>query len=114
MLGDRFQPGHQVFPLVIGKEYKVYGIDTSPRSVWVLIETDLGYLVSVPLLLFTVIDPRIPPGWVIEVGPPCELSIMPPELLDPYFLDDLSEGIPEVRHTFERVRLEAERFDLTS
>lgn len=104
-LGNRYTPSSQVFPVRVGAEYTAFGLEQYGDTVWAYIEfEDLGYLVSVPLMLFAIEDGSIPPSWQAHSTADGELRLLPPELLDPFFLDDLSSGVTEAVQKFIRLR----------
>lgn len=104
-LGSRFNVEQQRFSVEPGLMYLVFGVETYNGTAWVMIEHEAGYLVSAPILLFEIVDDRIPCDWRLKVEEGGDLRLLPSELLDPFFLDDLSEGVPHVLEAFRAMRL---------
>jgi hypothetical protein len=107
-LGEGYNRDKQAFPLNVGEEYVVYGMEQYGNNVWIFVETDLPFLVAVPLLLFTITDGRVPPSWEVRASESGEVSVMPFELFDPYFLDDLSEGSMDAVRQFQSLKARLE------
>ncbi len=105
-LGNRYRPGQQIFPVSIGDEHLVFGIEADRGSIWVFIEHEFGYLVSVPLVLFQTVDGRLPPQWEARSDSSGDLRIAPSELLQDCFFDDLSEGVPDTLRVFRALKHE--------
>ena len=103
-LGARYSPGSQAFPVEVGQEYLVFGIETYAEGAWLYIETEVGLLTSVPVVLFEPIDTAIPVDWHVQPTPEGHLTIGPEVILDKHFLDDLSEGVPTAVRHFQRLK----------
>lgn len=105
-LGKYFRPGTQEFPVRVGELYRAYGLRLWGAGSWIDIESDGGYLVSVPLCLFEFVDGAVPPTWVARVDAEGDLALLPPAFHEPYFIDDLSEGKTEPRAAFAAAKAE--------
>ena len=103
-LGSRYQPDRQVFPVRVGEEYVVYAVEVTEGNAWVFIDPGIGYLVPVPLALFSIVDARVSSAWQVQFAEEGTLGVMPPELWDRSFLDELSEGAVEAVRTFRHIR----------
>jgi hypothetical protein len=93
----------------VGREYLVYGIGFHDGGVWYELESAGSCLFDAPTELFEVLDPRASRHW--RLGMRGEAVVLCPELLlEPYFHDDLSDGVPQVVERFWRLThdLEAE------
>ena len=103
-LGRRYMPGSQAFPVVVGTDYIVYGLDTYPEGTWVYLETELGYLASVPIVLFELIEASVPNDWSIRVTSDGDVTVGPEALFREHFLDDLSEQLPHAVRQFVEMK----------
>lgn len=104
-LGRYYQPGRQEFPVALDHEYLVFGMRIWGQAAWVDIESDAGYLVTVPLCLFRIVDGRVSALWEARVDADGDLSFLPPSFYQEYYIDDLIEGVPEVVRDYLRVRV---------
>jgi hypothetical protein len=106
-------PGFQrdrSFGVVLGREYLVISltVDTGPlsdgRGTWVdiLMDTEIPTVISVPLGLFKVVDPRVSRYWEIRVSDD-GVTFRPPSLYKGYYHDDLSNRDTETVNDFWRV-----------
>jgi hypothetical protein len=101
-----------VFPLLVGKEYTVYGMTVSMGYVWYYIsdEHDLYYPVWHPSPLFEVTDGRLSRLWCYGNLPGKSAQTTYPILAfkewveDPLFYDHLTDGQPEAVQTFARYK----------
>ena len=103
-LGRYFKPGSQEFPVEIGREYLAFGLRLWGAGAWVDIEVDAGYLVSVPLCLFEVVDARVSETWTVRMHDDGDVAVMPEAFHAEYFHDDLIEGVAAVRLAFNEVK----------
>jgi hypothetical protein len=91
--------------LIIGKEYIVYGLSILSGTPWIYILNNAEtYIYSEPLSLFEIIDSRVSKYWEIRTEDDGTLFFWPHSFFQPYYHDDLSEGIPEVVKDFQRVK----------
>lgn len=88
----------------IGREYIAFGLRLWGAGTWADIEVDAGYLVSVPLCLFEVVDARVSETWMLRTHDDGDLDIMPEPFHAEYFHDDLIEGVAAARLAFNEVR----------
>jgi hypothetical protein len=108
-----FRPQYQV---TVGKEYVVLGISFLVASEvygncpLFGICDDAGRLVSMPTVLFELVDPRPSRFWLAKRGGKSDLLLWPEEFYREYFHDDLSERDPATVAAFSGVvaRLESE------
>jgi hypothetical protein len=103
-LGKRFRPNEQEFPVKPGRKYLVYGLRYWEGETWIDIESEAGYLVIVPLCLFSIVDARITAHWEARVDDKGNLDLLPAEFHREYFLDDLIEGDAEALKEFWRIK----------
>jgi hypothetical protein len=103
-LGRYFKPGAQEFPVEIGREYLAFGLRLWGAGVWVDIEVDAGYLVSVPLGLFEVVDAKVSETWTIRLHDDGDVALMPEPFHAEFFHDDLIEGVAAARIAFNEVK----------
>ena len=103
-LGRYFKPGAQEFPVEIGREYMAFGLRLWGAGAWVDIEVDAGYLVSVPLCLFEVIDAKVSGTWTIRLHDDEDVALMPEPFHVEFFQDDLIEGVAEARIAFNEMK----------
>ena len=106
-LGAAYRGGRQEFGLVVGEVYTVFGLRIRYGEPW--IETSdpdafPGYLYSAPLLLFEIVDARVPSIWEARRSSEGELRFAPPSFFAEYYFDDLFEQVPAVVNDFLRVR----------
>ena len=84
------------YDVVVGTQYLVYGIRGLAKTLWVDLLSDFGYIRSVPLGLFEILDGRMPLGWSFGLlSSNGDWALWPREFWRPYFHDDLSEGDPD-------------------
>lgn len=102
------------FGITLGRQYLVFGMGwTLEPGAWgagtrVLILNDSGTLIPAPLALFTFTDPRVSRFWEARCQTDGSLTLWPPSFYREYYIDDLSERVPEVADDFRRVRREIE------
>lgn len=99
----------QEFGVRVGDMYDVLGLLITNRSpygagVWVWHATDQGQLGHSPLALFSIVDSRVRPSWIVglEEGTG-DLHIAPPPLHDPDFMFRYYEGEVEATRQFEEL-----------
>ncbi len=117
MLGPRFR-GDRSFGVVPGREYLVLGliVDAAPQSdgrgAWVdvLMEPEIPTVISVPLCLFEIVDPRPSRYWEIRVSDEGIVRLWPSSFYREYYHSDLSDRESEIVRDFWIVHalLEAE------
>ena len=107
-LGPNFYR-NQSFPITVGKEYLVLGIETYNNSVaygtcvGIQYKTDDGNLLSTPIILFEITDPRVSNYWEARITDDGGLLLWPTAFYREYYHDDLSSGVPEVMKDFNYV-----------
>jgi hypothetical protein len=110
---SRFRPN---FALTVGKEYLVLGIVSiidSPQygntALFEIVNDDRQFVLF-PAVLFEVTDARSSSYWRAAVSGNGTVTLRPEELYREFFHDDLSEGDPATRETFQAMvtKLEAE------
>jgi hypothetical protein len=100
--GSSSNEGGRSFPLVVGKEYVVYGVTITLGHVWYYVcdENFVYYPVWNPAALFEVSDPSIPRDWCIEYrrwqGEQDEIFLQsfPEWVHDKFFYDKLTDREP--------------------
>jgi len=85
--------------LTAGHSYGVIGIEAGQFRIL----NDLGRPYLYPARLFTVVDPREPGDWVIQVGEDGERYAYPPPLNDIGFFEDFFDDKRKAVTTFWRV-----------
>lgn len=103
MLGEYYRAGKQVFKVIVGREYLVYGMFFQAGVPWVQLLEEFGYIYPVPLCLFEIVDGRVSKYWKVrydEKG----VTLWPPSFSREFYLDDLIEGKREILEDFQRVR----------
>jgi hypothetical protein len=103
-LGRYFKAGAQEFPVEIGREYMAFGLRLWGSGAWADIEVDAGYLVSVPLCLFEVVDGKVSEMWKIRMHDDGDIDLLPEAFHSQYFHDDLIEGVASARMSFNEVK----------
>ena len=96
------------FELTVGLEYTVLGINfhsVSPinKGVIFLLRDDIGRCAFVPMCLLDISNAHPSKFWIAEKSNESNLLLWPEEFFSEYFHDDLSDGVPAVVETFERV-----------
>jgi hypothetical protein len=110
MLGQGFRRDRS-FGIAAGREYLVLGliIDAAPQSdgrgAWVdvLMEPEIPTLISAPLCLFEIVDPRVSRHWEIRVSDNGNVRLWPSSFYREYYHDDLSNRDPETVKDFWHV-----------
>lgn len=90
--------------LVPGREYVVFGLGFYENQVWVEVESDAGFLYSVPLEEFSVVEPTVSRLWHVLIDSDNAARLLPPEFSSPFFHGDLADREPEALRTFASVR----------
>lgn len=109
LLGESFVL-EQDFGITLGKEYLVLGLTffREPSFLGVgpvlLIEDDDDHPAYVPLCLFEVADARVSAHWEFFQERDGAVSLWPPSFHAPYYIEDFSEGVPEVVADYKKVR----------
>lgn len=97
------------YQLKIGGIYLVLGITfclpEEPHGGGVLYEVlnDFGDVRGIPACLFEIEDSRCSKYWIARKIESGALLLWPEEFFVKFFHDDLSEGVPEVKRTFDLV-----------
>jgi len=96
------------FELTIGQEYTVLGINCLSTSrinkgTAFLLRDDIGRCSFVPICLLEVSNPSPSKFWVARIDNEFDFCLWPKEFCIEYFLDDLTNGIPEVVAAFDQV-----------
>src|SRR2546423_15272979 len=89
-LGAQYRPGKQAFGIVPGERYVVFALKAFAGEIWIDIvdrESQPGYLFSVPLILFEVVDSHVSRFWEARVGKQGNLKIAPSSLHNDYYYD---------------------------
>ena len=90
------------------QEFTVYGINFEQSSTYFQIYNN-NHLLSVPADLFIITDSRVSKYWEIRRYDDSTFSLWPIEFYREYFHDDLSEKIPSVIESFEKVKKNMDR-----
>jgi len=102
----------QIFPLTIGNEYIVLGIEFAINSrlygttTLVEIKSDVGHLISVPIGLFEIIDGKVSRYWEARSWGDNTVTLWPPSFYREYYHDKLSERMPDIVEDFNRVYIQ--------
>jgi hypothetical protein len=107
---------HPLYQLTVGKDYLVLGLSFLVNSAIYgsssLLEVcdDAGRCISIPTMLFEVVDPRPSRFWLAKRVGETDFIFWPEEFYQEYFHDRLSDRQPEAVATFSDVlnRLDAE------
>jgi hypothetical protein len=102
-LGRAFERGKTDFDLKLGESYVVLGIGSWNGTVWADIETGSGWPVSVPLMLFEVIDSRPSRFWEVRYDRNESLTLMPPPLSEPTFASQVADGDAQAVAIYEEL-----------
>jgi len=105
-LGKHYLGGNQTFAVVVGRNYVAYGLRFWSGGIWVDIEVDAGYVLSVPLALFDLVDGSVPSIWEMRVDEDGDSALCPRAFHEPYFLDDLIEAKPDAVMQFRELKAE--------
>jgi hypothetical protein len=105
-IGKHYFPGREVFGVKSGEEYVVFGIRVLSGAPWIDILEDFGtgYLHPVPMCLFIIIDGRVSHYWEVRVSEYNNLFCRPPSFLEPYYDEDLADGVKAVVDDFRKIR----------
>lgn len=109
-LGCHYDWERQAFSVVTGKTYLVFGLSLVGGELWVEISDDYEQISAAPLLLFEIVDPRVPPIWILAIQDAGAASLWPRAFHRAGFFEDLVEcdpaAVAELR--LIRAQLEAE------
>ena len=99
------------FKLIPHETYVVFGLQILGGMPWVELLSDSGYLFSVPLCLFDIIDGTVSQYWEARITKELNLLMWPPSFYKEFYHDDLLEGRIDAVHDFQKVlkRIESER-----
>lgn len=103
-LGHHYVAGSQEFAVVLGNEYLAYGLRVWGAGVWVDIQVEAGYLHTVPLALFDVLDSQVPALWTLRSEQDGDCALLPEKFHQMFFIDDLVEGKADAVLEFQRVK----------
>ena len=104
-LGNLIRGAKQVFGVILGTEYLVFGMSVVGGVVLVDVAQEFEQLVPVPLCLFEITDPRVPGLWEARAQEDGTLTLWPPSFYErEYYFQDLAEQAPGVSEDFRRVR----------
>lgn len=107
-LGTAYLGPKQVFGTA-GQEYLVYGLTVSQGIVWIEISPDHRFLISAPLFLFEVKDPRVSALWELRAESHGLVRIWPAAFFEEFFHEDLAADEPGTRDIFERLTAALEK-----
>jgi hypothetical protein len=94
--GADYQRRVMDFDLTLGKEYVVLALGAVRGAVWADIETGSGWPVTVPMMLFEVVDPTLSRFWSVRYGPDESLELLPKLFEAPTFASRLADGDPDL------------------
>lgn len=104
-VGKHYFPGSMVFGVNLGKEYIVIAISFLSGAPWIFILNESEtYIHPVPLCLFEIVDGVVSRFWVAKTNADGYFNLWPPSFYQPYYHDDLTEGVAEVVEDFNRVK----------
>lgn len=93
------------FYLTLNREYAVFGLTFKNgefgNGCFVEILSDHSHLISVPLILFEIVDHSISKYWMIKLFPEGTITMWPPSMYREFYHDDLSEDVVEVVEDFK-------------
>ncbi len=116
-LGSYYDPKIDQFRLPIGQEFVVFGLSILGGQPWVAVlpEPSFGYiepgfLVRYPLCLFDIVEGHVSQYWELRCEENGNLFFWPASFYREYYMDDLTNFVPEIVGDFSRVRglIEAE------
>ena len=102
-LGKYYIPELLSYDIEPDKIYIVFGLSIRDGAPWALIENVFHYLYLVPLCLFEIIDARVPKYWEMRLIDN-DVLFRPPSFFPDYFIDQLSDGLPEVVKEFKKMK----------
>lgn len=110
-LGASFNTERTDYDLDLLREYLAIGLGYWQGVAWVEIVTDGGWLLSVPLFLFEITDPKASKYWEIRTDG-ASTTLWPPSLYEPDFNSQLADDVPSAVETLRELRalMEAEAF----
>lgn len=103
--GDLIRTEHDLVP---GREYLVFGLSVWRSEVWLEVESDGGFLYSVPLSEFDLVKGRPSRYWELRVESDGVTTLWPPELRTPFFHADLAEREPTAVAAFAKLKRQLE------
>lgn len=109
LLGEFFPIDVCYDQISIGTVYEVLAFTNNRDSKYfkhqpsVDVTNDNGSLEMVPLLCFEIVDASASKHWKISVNDRGVLKLWPEAFYQPYFHDDLSEGVESARESFRNV-----------
>lgn len=95
-LGPYFRSGVTKYPVDIGVEYLALGVGSWDGIAWVELAMPTEVVVSVPLFLFEITDPRPSALWEVRIHKDGALTLWPRAFYEEFFHDRLSDGDPEM------------------
>ena len=95
-LGNYYRLGKTRYPVDLGIEYTVLGLGVWDGVTWVEIAMPTEVVISVPLFLFQITDPRASTLWEVRSHEDGALTLWPSAFYGEFFHDRLSEGDPEL------------------
>lgn len=109
-LDSGFLRGHNI-NVVVGREYLVLALtlnmslQTSGKGVWVdiLMESDIPTLISAPLCLFEITDPRVSAYWELGMLSDGSVMLQPRSFYGKSFLENVSNRVAEAVQEFWHV-----------
>lgn len=105
----RLGPGTDFgFHLEVGELYAALGLEFVNGLAWVDLSENDRTVIAVPMILFEIVDGRIPDCWEARNGPDASLSLWPRLFYERAFHDRLSNGDPVLEAEFGRLRRELE------
>lgn len=91
-LGAAFRAGRTTYPVTGGIEYVALGLGFWDGVAWVEISMETEAVVSIPLFLFEITDPRPSSLWEVRSHSDGGVTLWPREFYEPLFHDYLSDG----------------------
>jgi hypothetical protein len=116
-LGSYYNPKIHQFHMAIGREFVVFALSVLGGQPWVDVLPDPafgyiepGFLVARPLFLFDIVEGHMSQYWELRREEKGDLLFWPSSLYREYYMDDLTNFVPEIVEDFRRVRglIEAE------
>lgn len=103
--GEERQEHRTEHDLVPGREYLVFGLSFWNCELWVEVESDGGFLYSVPLSEFEIVNARPSKYWQLQREVDGAYTLWPLELRRPYFHADLADRVPAAVEAFAQLKL---------
>jgi hypothetical protein len=116
-LGSYYNPKINQFHIVIGRESVVFTLSMLGGQPWIGVLPDPtfgyiepGFLVPRPLCLFDIVEGHVSQYWELRREENGDLFFWPSSFYREYYMDDLTNRVPEIVEDFSRVRglIEAE------